>query len=76
MLNSWVQCIGFVFLILGTLVFNRLIDLPCIRYDGDVGKMTAAATDDLKNKPAVTTSSDSDQPIDIVTSNDAKTPTS
>lgn len=70
---SWVQGIGFCFLILGTLVFNRLVDLPCIKYDGDVGKMTATAAPDAAS-PKVDTSSDSNQPIDIVTSDDTKSP--
>jgi len=32
---QYLQIIGFVFLLLGTFVYNKIIPIPCLRADGD-----------------------------------------
>jgi len=48
---SLLQAGGFILLLFGTLVYNRIIELPRVNYPGDVGKITS--TDDLGKAPPV-----------------------
>lgn len=42
--NSWLQATGFIFLVVGTLIYNAVIKVPCMRYRQPSDEQPAAAS--------------------------------